>query len=298
MNTPPLTELHAFYCVAQHGSFRRAAKERGVTPSAISHSVSTLETRLALRLLHRTTRSLSLTDAGERLMSHLRPMFSRLDSALEEMDALRSSPIGTLRLNLPAIAVPLYISPALERLRQRYPNVKLEIRTDNALVDIVQAGFDAGIRYADTLPQDMVAQPLKPSPKLIVVGAPAYLARHGVPDTPHDLQRHACITQRFPNGEHYAWEFQQDGKEFSVSVMGPMAVDNHPLMIEAALSGMGLICTYEVLIARHLAKGELVEILTDWRQSETPLHIYYPSRRHVAPPLRALLDTWRSLGML
>lgn len=231
-------------------------------------------------------------------MKRQHPAFEHIQEALDELDMLRETPSGTVRLNVPNTASMFYIAPFMAPLRQHYPQVRREMRTDNALVDIVKEEFNAGIRFADRLPQDMVVLPFKPAPRIIIVGTPAYLSKHGIPQTPFDLKAHACIGRCFPNGACYAWEFYHEGKALELRLSGPMVLYDNALMIEAAPKGMGLICVYERLVETHLAQGTLVEVLPAWRQLDDPFYLYYPSRHHVPPALRALIDTWRTEDML
>ncbi|WP_369940099.1 LysR family transcriptional regulator [Xanthomonas medicagonis] len=293
MIRPALSELQAVVAVAKQRSFRRAATELGVSASALSHAVAALEQRLGVRLFHRTTRSVSLSDAGERVLSRIAPALREIDAALEDANAFRDSPAGTLRLNTSEGAARL-LMPAILAFLAHYPEVRLDIVTDGRLVDIVAEGFDAGIRLGELVPQDMVAIPCSPPLRFIVAGAPDYFARHGTPRTPADLRGQVCIRSRHPQGGSvYRWEFAKREQQQWVDVEGRLTLDNSKLLIDAALAGVGLIWTHEASIAHHLAHGDLVAALEDWCPRFPGLCLYYPGHRHVPAALRAFVQTLR-----
>lgn len=289
MDRPSLADLQAFATVARLRSFRRAAGELHVSPSALSHTLRSLETRLGVRLLNRTTRSVAPTEAGQRLLARLSPTLREIDEALDEINNFRDSPFGTLRLNAPRAAVEYVLAPLATRFLLENPGLRLEIVADDNLVDIVAAGFDAGVRFGERLAQDMVAVPLGPPQRFVVVGSPAYLAQHGVPTTPQELSAHRCIRIRFPNGSIYRWEFARAGERLEVEVEGPLAVGEMPLMVRAAEDGLGLAYVYHQAAAAALAAGRLVTVLDDWRPAEAGFFLYYPSRRLVPAGLRAFI---------
>ena len=292
--TPSLDALSAFATVARLRSFSAAGRALGVTASALSHSVAQLESQLQLRLLHRTTRSVTPTDAGQRLLERLSPALGDMAEAVAQARRMSNAPTGRLRLNVPRHPARLVLGPILAAFYARCPQVALEIVTDDRLVDIVQEGFDAGIRFGESLAADMVALPLQPVPRFIVVGTPAYLAQHGTPTQPEDLRAHTCINRRFPSGALYHWEFAQGGRQLDVQVSGPLVLDDDLLAVQAALAGMGLAYVYEDMVQAALASGALQQVLADWCPPTEGLYLYYPSRRHHAPALQVLIELLRA----
>lgn len=296
MNLASLADLQSFAAVARLRSFRKAAAELSVSPSALSHALRGLEARLGVRLLNRTTRSVSPTEAGQRLLARLSPTLQELDEALDEINSFRDSPVGTLRLNVPRAAAEYVLAPLANRFLREYPGMRLEIVADDKLIDIVAAGFDAGVRFGERLAQDMIAVPLGPPQRFVVVGSPAYLAEHGSPTTPQQLSEHRCIRIRFPNGSIYRWEFVRGSEKIEVEVDGPLDVGEMPLMVRAAEDGLGLAYVYEQAAATALAAGHLVTVLDDWRPPEPGFFLYYPSRRLVPAGLRAFIEMLRETG--
>lgn len=290
MRATELSELSAFAAVARHKSFRRAGEERGVTASAISHAVLKLEERIGVRLLNRTTRSVSLTEAGALLQSHLDPAFGEITSALDALNRFRHTPFGRVKLNVPNSIAPFVIGWIIGPLLQKNPNLELEISATDRLVDIVQEGFDAGIRFGERVAEGMIAVRIKPRLRLVVVGSPGYFERRPVPLTPHDLKRHLCIQNMFPSGARYPWEFERDGQAITFQPTGPLSLDDHELMTQAALGGVALAYVWENRVEKFIASGELIRVLDDWCQPEEPLYLYYPSRRHMSAGFRALVD--------
>ncbi len=288
-----LAALEVFLSVARHGSFRRAAAERRVDPSALSHVIRSLEETFDVRLFNRTSRSIGLTEAGRHLLERIGPALGDLAEALAGIDAFRGQPAGLLRLNAPRIALGLIIEPIVGRYVATYPAVRLEIVSFDGLVDIVAEGFDAGIRRDRRLAPGMIAVPLGPPRRFAVVGAPSYLAGRERPCVPQDLHAHRCIERRFPNGSRYAWEFAREGEALEVEVSGPLIVDDSALMVRAALDGVGLAFVFESLVAAHVASGELVRVLEDWCPTLPRFFLYYPGRRQVPAPLRAFIDMVR-----
>lgn len=290
MRATELSELSAFAAVARHKSFRRAGEERGVTASAISHAVLNLEERVGVRLLNRTTRSVSLTEAGALLQSHLDPAFGEITSALDALNRFRHTPFGRVKLNVPNSIAPFVIDWIIGPLLEKNPNLELEISATDRLVDIVQEGFDAGIRFGERVTEGMIAVRIKPRLRLVVVGSPGYFERRPVPLTPHDLKLHLCIQNMFPSGARYPWEFERDGQAITFQPTGPLSLDDHELMTQAALGGVALAYVWENRVEKFIASGELIRVLDDWCQPEEPLYLYYPSRRHMSAGFRALVD--------
>ncbi|MBX4928619.1 LysR family transcriptional regulator [Rhizobium binae] len=294
MRATELSELAAFAAVARHKSFRKAGEERGVTASAVSHAVLNLEDRIGVRLLNRTTRSVSLTEAGELLVSHLDPAFGEMAAALDALNRYRDTPFGKVRINVPNSIGTFVIGRIIAPLLQRNPNLQLEINATDRLVDIVEEGFDAGIRFGERVTEGMIALRIKPRIRLVVVGSPAYFETRPKPATPHELKRHLCIQNMFPSGARYAWEFEKDGQTVSFQPTGPLSLDDHELMTQAALGGVGLAYIWEPRVEKAIAGGELIQVLDDWCQPEEPLYLYYPSRRHMSAGFRAVIDAIRA----
>ncbi|MGO7971698.1 LysR family transcriptional regulator [Rhizobium ruizarguesonis] len=294
MRATELSELAAFAAVARHKSFRKAGEERGVTASAISHAVLNLEDRIGIRLLNRTTRSVSLTEAGELLISHLDPAFGEMAAALDALNRYRDTPFGKVRINVPNSIGPFVIGRIIGPLLKSNPNLQLEINATDRLVDIVKEGFDAGIRFGERVTEGMIALRIKPRIRLVVVGSPAYFETRPKPATPHELKRHLCIQNMFPSGARYAWEFEKDGQTVSFQPSGQLSLDDHELMMQAALGGVGLAYIWEPRVEKAIASGELIKVLDDWCQPEEPLYLYYPSRRHMSAGFRAVIDAMRA----
>lgn len=289
-----LVELLAFLAVARQGSFRGAAIERGMTTSAISHAIRRLEERLGVRLLNRTTRSMSLTESGAVLLAQLTPAFDAICLALEGLNAYRDSPAGTVRLNVPASLARLVVGPVVGPLLAQHPGLRLDIVVTDRLVDIAKDGFDAGIRLGERLSQDMVAVRIGPPLRFAVVGSPAHAARHGLPEAPSDLSRHPCIRYRFPSGSIFDWEFERAGESTVVEVDGPLTLDSQAMMVDAALDGVGLAYVWDFQVAKHCREGRLLRCLEDWCPTLDDLFLYYPSRRHVTAGLRVLINALRA----
>lgn len=288
-----LAELHAVAAVADHASFRAAAKELQVSPSALSHTIAALERRLCVRLFHRTTRSVALTEAGAQFLARVRPALREIEGAVAAAGDLRATPAGTLRLNMSAGAARLVLMPLLCEYSRRHPEVHVDLVTDERLVDIVAAGFDAGVRERDLVPRDMIAVPCSGDVRFVVVGAPRYVKRHGAPKTPADLRDHRCIRTRFAGGATYRWDFEKRGAKVSLDVDGPFTLDSYDLMIEAALAGLGLAYVSDWAVAPHIASGKLVRVLDAWTPPSAGLSLYYAANRHVPTALRALVDLVR-----
>ena len=294
MPLPSLPALEAFLAVARHGSFRKAASERNVSASALSHVIRGLEDILGVRLFNRTNRSIRITAAGEHLLKRIGPALGDIAEAIEEVNAFRGRPAGLLRLNVPRIAAELVVKPVMGRFLATYPEITLEVVSDDGLVDIVAAGFDAGIRPGRKLARGMVAVPVGPQRRFAVVGAPAYFAGRDRPCVPQDLHAHACVERRFPDGSRYAWEFARGADVVEVEVSGPLIVDDSALAVAAALDGIGLAHIHDGLVADHAARGDLVRVLEDWCPPLAGFFLYYPGRRQVPAALRAFIDTVRA----
>jgi DNA-binding transcriptional LysR family regulator len=284
-------ELEAFLAVARERSFRRAADALAVSPSAISHTIRALEARLGARLVNRTTRSVSLTQAGQRLQARLAPAFADITGAVEEVASGGDRPAGLLRLTVPRVAAQMVLAPVLGRFLLQYPAIRLEVTVDDALVDSVADGFDAGIRLAEQVRRDMEGVPIGGALRGVVVGSPAYLTAHGIPCAPGDLHRFHWLNYRQPfSGRLLPWEFVREGEVVALSLEGPLASNDPDLLIAAALDGAGLAYVTEATIADHLAAGRLVRVLDEWCPAFEGWRLYYPRNRHLAPALKALID--------
>ncbi|WP_220347740.1 LysR family transcriptional regulator [Alkalilimnicola ehrlichii] len=288
-------ELRAFVAVAEARSFRRAALELGLDPSTLSHAVRALEKRLGTRLLHRTTRSVAPTEAGERLLARLSPALSSLESALEDALVPGGTPSGTVRLVAPRLAIQTLIAPIIEGLARDYPHVTLDVITDEQPGDIVRSGFDLAIKLGETIERDMVSIPLMPRFTTAVVGSPAYFAEHPPPTTPHDLARHRCIgCHSGPNGSLYRWEFEKDGTAVVMDVTGPLSTDDPDLMMSAALAGIGLWHGVEELARQAIVEGRLIRVLADWSPNYPGFHLCYAAGVALAPAARAVVDSLKA----
>ncbi|WP_309629479.1 LysR family transcriptional regulator [Brevundimonas sp.] len=294
MKRDELGDLAAFLAVAEERSFTRAAARLGLSQSALSHTIRRLEARLGLRLLLRTTRSVAPTEAGERLAEALRPAFDGIDARIEALSALRDRPSGTIRITAGEHAAQTVLWPVLERFLPLYPDVRVEIATDYRMIDLAEGRFDAGIRLGEHLAEDMIAVPIGPDMRMIVVGSPAYFATRPVPQTPHDLTAHACVNLRLPTrGGLYVWEFEKDGRPLNVRVDGPLIVNDMDLMVSGALGGVGLGIVMEDQVTAEVADGRLIRVLEDWSPPFPGYHLYYPSRRQPTPAFTALIDALR-----
>jgi DNA-binding transcriptional LysR family regulator len=295
MDRGDLANLTAFVAVADQRSFRAAAAQLGVTPSALSHSMRQLEERLRVRLLHRTTRSVSPTDAGLRLLERLRPAIDQIGGALENLNQERQSPLGRLRIYATHSAAAAVVAPVWGRFLSTYPEVHLEVAVGEALIDIVAKGFDAGIGPRDRAPADMIAVRAMEPMKIAVVGAPAYFARRPGPRSPKDLARHSCVQyRRDTDGAVFEWPFERNGKSQKISVDGRVMVNNPDLALRAAVDGLGIAYTIEAYAEPFLRSGQLVRVLEDWSPTIEGLFLYYPGRRQVPAALRALIDMIRT----
>lgn len=294
MRRDELGDLSAFMVVAEERSFTRAAAKLGTSQSALSHTVRRLETRLGLRLLVRTTRNVAPTEAGERLLSTLRPAFDDIEQRVAALGDLRDRPAGNIRITTGEHAARTILWPVLERWLPDYPDVKVELSVDDTLTDLVEGRFDAGVRLGERLGKDMIAVPIGPKLRMLVVGAPDYLARHPAPVTPHDLADHVCINYRMPTlGGLYAWEFEKDGRETNVRVSGQVTFNSMALVERAAVAGLGLAMMMQDEVAPLIAEGRLVSVLDDWTPPFDGYHLYYPSRRQPTPAFALLVNALR-----
>lgn len=290
MVKPSLADLEAFAAVAAERSFRRAADLLGISRSALSHRMRKLEEQLGLRLLNRTTRSVSPTDAGDKLLARIGPTLRDLNTALDTLAEDRGSPSGLLRINAGKGAARLLLRHAVPTYLARYPEVELDLVSEGRLVDIVEQGFDAGVRLGEAVPQDMIAVRISNDLRFLAVAAPHYVNRFGKPATPDDLLRHRCIRQRLPSGKRYRWEFEKNGQELAVDPPGNLTLDDNDLMAEAAADGLGIAYVPETAAGDLLAAGRLKAVLEDWSPPFSGLTLYYPGHRHVPAALRALVD--------
>ena len=296
MRAGEYNELRAFAAVIRHGSFARAAAHLGLSPSALSQLIRSLEERLGQRLLNRTTRSVAPSHAGQALAERLLPVMDDLEGVVDAAFAAGGEVAGRLRIDVVRVAIP-YLSRLVPGFLARYPRVRLEVATNDALVDIVALGFDAGIRLAERLEGDMVAVPFGGELRLICVASPAYLARHPAPVHPRDLADHACLVTITPStGSPYRWEFEKGGEALRIAVDGPLVSRDADLRVAAAVAGVGIGFFFEDEVEAPLATGALVQVLADWTPAFPGAYLYYPSRRNPAPPLRAFVDYVREMG--
>lgn len=289
-----LTDLEAFAAIARHRNFRRAAIERGVTASLLSQNLRRLEEQLGVRLLNRTTRSVAPTAAGEALLAGLAPAFAGIAEAVEQVNRFRASRSGAIRINAPKPVAQLLLAPMVADFLAMHPGITLEIAADDRFVDIVAEGFDAGIRFGESLHQDMVAVAIGPPQRMIVVASPAYLARHGQLAEPGDLIGRPLIRHRFPGGSIFPWEFERQGQAVTIVPQGSFTTDDPAIKIRAAIDGAGLAFEFEGYALPALADGRLVRVLDDWCPPIPAPHLYYSSRRHMPAALRAFIDFMRA----
>lgn len=287
-------DLLVFVTVAREGSFTKAAGILGVSQSALSHTVRGLEGRLNVRLLNRTTRSVSPTEAGERLLQSIGPKLEEIDHELEMINEFKERLGGTIRITAAEHAMTTILWPKIRLLLKKYPDLNVEISLNYGFVDIVAERFDAGVRLGESLDQDMIALPISPQMRMAVVATPEYWKQWGKPDAPHDLVNHNCINIRLPTyGGFYAWEFEKEGKAISVNVKGQIVMTSTQTRLDAALSSLGVTYVPEDLIQEHLKTGALVRVLEDWCQPFDGYYLYYSSRKHASPAFRLLIDALR-----
>lgn len=288
-----LSVLALLLTAAEERSFTRAARRLGVSPSAVSHAIRGLEERLGVRLLSRTTRSVAPTEAGEQLLARLRPALNEIHAGLDQISGFRDKPAGRVRLLMPRLAVSSVLAPKLGQFARDYPEILLDVTTDDSRMDIVAGGFDAGIHFGEYIEKDMIAVRVSPDQRPAIVGSPAYFESHPRPKSPRDLIKNQCINFRHGSAGLYRWEFEKGKKSLSVAVNGPLIVDDVALVIAAAIDGVGLAFLGEDLAAPHLASGALLRVLEPWCQPYPGFFLYYPSRRQQPPALAALINVLR-----
>lgn len=289
-----INDLVAFTVIARERSFTRAAAQLRVSPSALSHTMRGLEEKLGIRLLTRTTRSVSPTDAGERLLAAVGTRFDEIESELEALTELRDKPAGTVRLTAIQFAAEMILLPKLEKMLLDYPDIKVEISISYGLSDIVSERFDAGVRGGEQVAKDMIAVRISPDMRMIVVGAPSYFSSRKKPKTPQDLTQHNCINMRLPtSGGLYAWEFTKGDRELRVRVEGQLTFNSASTILKAALSGLGLAMLPEEQVMPQIKSGHLVSVLSEWCPKTPGYHLYYPSRRQLSPAFKVVLEALR-----
>ena len=293
MRRDELGGLAMFLAVAEERSFTRAGAKLGISQSALSHAMRRLEAKLGLRLLTRTTRSVAPTEAGERLIDTLGPALRDIDDQIAALTDLRERPAGTIRITTPEHAARTLLWPAVDRLTADHPDIHVELNVQAAFTDIVAERFDAGVRLGERLEQDMIALRIGPSLRMATVAAPAYFARHGKPETPHDLARHQCINLRMVSGSVYTWEYEKDGRELNVKVEGQLVLNDANLIVAAAIAGHGLAHLVEDRAAPLIADGTLVRVLEEWCEPFDGYYLYYPSRRQPSQAFRLFLEAIR-----
>lgn len=295
MADPTLNELRAFIAIAEHGSFRAAASELDLGPSALSRLIRSLERSLGVRLLHRTTRSVALTEAGAGLLERLAPAVQGVREALLALDTYRDEPRGTLRINAPEFAARVLMRRAIPLYLERHPLCSVDLHVENVTVDIVAERFDVGVRLGYTVPQDMIAVPFGGSAHFKPFASPGYIREHGAPEHPDDLRRHRCIRSRLPSGKPYRWEFARNGEEILVDVPAVLTLNHMMLLIEAGVAGLGVIYTLEAAARPYVDQGLLAAVLEDWTAPEEGMTLYYPGARHVPAFLRAFITVVREV---
>lgn len=296
MPQPDLDDMRAFVAIASRRSFRQAADELGVSPSTLSHMMRVLEAKLGVRLLHRTTRSVAPTEAGQRFLGRIEPLLRALGAALEDVSGASERLAGTLRINAGEPVARLLLLDAVPLFQQRYPDVVLDLFVDNRLVDIVADGFDAGVRLAEAVPQDMHMVPFGPPVRFLPMASPAYLQGRAIPRVPDDLRSHRCIHIRMQSGKIYSWEFARHGETIVIDPPGSLTLNQIGLMIDAAVAGLGIAYVPEVAARGPLADGRLVPLLEEWCQPSSPLALYYPGHRHVPAALRAFIGVLQEVS--
>jgi DNA-binding transcriptional LysR family regulator len=291
MRGTQFAELSAFVAVAEHRNFTKAAAQLGISRSSLSQTIRALEEQLGVRLLNRTTRSVALTDAGERLLADTQPVLDGIDKALEAVNAFRDKPIGTLRLSMTRVTAAFIVGPRLPQFLAKFPDIKLEIAADDSHSDIVSSHFDAGISIGERIAKDMIAVRVLDDQRLTAVASPAYLAHHPRPETPQDLHAHNCVRLRSDwDGSIQPWTFENAGRRLEVVVDGSLVLNDWSLVVNAVLGGIGVGYIPELLTSSHVASGRLVRLLENWCGSVSGVFLYYPSRRQMPGALRAFID--------
>jgi DNA-binding transcriptional LysR family regulator len=293
MRGTEFAELTAFVAITERGNFSKAAATLGISAATLSQTIRSLEERLGVRLLNRTTRSVALTEAGERLLRRVHPALGEIGDAIESINAFRDTPSGVLRLSVASLAVGIVIDPLLAGFRAAYPDITLDIVVDDSMADIVDGRFDAGIRPGSRIERDMIALRASPDSRLIAVASPAYIAAHGRPETPHDLRVHNCIRFRQTTGALHPWEFERGAEKVEVAVEGSLVTNNLDLVVRATLGGTGVGYMLEEYITSHVAEGRLIPLLEDWSRPYAGYHLFYPSRHLVPAKLKVFADFLR-----
>jgi DNA-binding transcriptional LysR family regulator len=296
MEQASLKELEAAVAIARRGTFRAASIDLGISTTALSHTIGRLESALGVRLFNRTTRSVSLTDAGRLFIQHVAPSLQDLHAALETVREQRETPSGTIRINAAPFAARAIISPLVLEFLRRYPDMNVDIVTEGRMIDIVRDGFDLGIRVAGLVPSDMIAVSLGRPQRHAVVGSPAYFERHCVPVVPPDLLTHKCIRVRLPDGSTYRWRFEKDGEQVQIDVEGQISLDEASLTRAAVLAGTGIGYLFEQDILQEIKTGRVIRVLEDWTPPYPGLCLYYPGRRNLSAGVRAFLELARELA--
>jgi DNA-binding transcriptional LysR family regulator len=284
-----IVELEAAMAIARRRSFRAASSDLGVSPTALSQTIAGLEARLGVRLFNRTTRSVSPTQAGEQFLAEIEPAVGAINHAVETVNTHRDKPAGSLRINSSVGAALRILSPIILKFLRLYPDMQVDLVTEDRPIDIVAEGFDAGVRPGDTVPTDMIAVRLQPAQRFAVIGSPTYFEGRAAPETPQDLLHHTCIRARNPSGSMYRWEFEQDGRVITLDVPGQLTLDNANLTLEAALAGTGLAYQAEWWIGESVREGKLRRVLDGFIPTSAGLCLYYPTRRYQPAGLRALI---------
>lgn len=294
-NIPELQHIEMLMLIVRHGSFRKAAKELNVSPPSLTTAINNLEEKLGVRLLNRSTRSLSLTVVGEEFLNDVIPIFNQYRKVIDNINSYKNKPEGVVKLNLPRVALDIFFEEYLLKFKNEHPNITLELFTTDRMINIIESGFDAGIRYNHDVPKDMVAIPIGDKPSLIPVASPIFLKEFGIPETPESLTKFNCINRCFPSGKIYRWEFSDaEGNIREVSVNGDIVLDSDMAMIQAAESNVGIAFVYEHLVKDRIKKGHLVRLLPNYNYPSEHFCIYYPSRKYVPVSLRTLIDWVKS----
>lgn len=297
-NRSDLADFAYFIAIARNRSFRRAGLELGVSASALSHALKGLEARLGVRLLNRTNRSVTLTSAGEAFRDAISEHLDAIDRAVDVLNQYRDTPAGRIRLNVVESAARLILGPVLPVFMERYPHIEIDLAVTNRMIDVIDQGFDAGIRYGGTMPEDMIAQRISSDLRWVVAGAPSYFQRHGHPKTPQDLLQHQCLQIRLGNDRVYRWEMEKDGEEVTIAVPGSITIDSSMMLLSIARSGAALVYSPEPSLAADIAAGRLEITLEDWAPPGEGFYIYYSSRRLLPVGLRLLIELIREMRPL
>lgn len=293
MDRSHISDLGAFVAIGKHLSFRRAATDLGVTPSALSHSLKQLEDRLNIRLINRTTRSVALTEAGQALFGQLRPAFEGISTAVEDLNAYRQAPVGTVRLNVPRAALRHIVLPLIAEFNVIHPQIKFSVAVSNHLVDVVAEGFDAGVRFGELVAEDMIAVPIGPQFNAAVVATSSYFESHGKPRHPKELSRHRCVSYRYPSGRTYLWEFEKGRSRLNVAIEATMTFDDMDCVLDAVLKDVGLGYVFAPQVSALINHSKLERVLEEWCRPTHRFFLYYPGRRHHSYAMRTFLDFLR-----